>query len=132
MAEKPQPELWGTSEKCNRGFLNAKFFGLRGENASAPRNLQDFDVLRGARRTLRTAHPITSSLSDAASNFASLPALHSTEAAFCRLRGLFGFFFRPGKEIFPLAASTACSELHDRQARDYLEVANIDRDHGIA
>jgi hypothetical protein len=43
-------------------------------------------VLRGARRTLRTAHPITSSLSDAASNPASLPALHSTEAAFCRLR----------------------------------------------
>ena len=46
--------------------------------------------------------------------------------------GLFGFFFRPGKKIFPLAASTACSELHDRQARDYLEVANIARDHGIA
>src|SRR5438552_4943248 len=40
--------------------------------------------------------------------------------------GLFGFFFRLGKEIFPLAA---CSELHDRQARDYLEVANIARDH---
>ena len=32
------------------------------------------------------AHPITRSLSDAASNPASLPALHSTEAAFCRLR----------------------------------------------
>jgi len=52
---------------------------------------------RGARRTLRTAHPITSSLSDAASNTASLPALRSTEAAFCRLRAprslLFGFFF---------------------------------------
>lgn len=46
--------------------------------------------------------------------------------------GLFGFFFRPRKEIFPLAASTACSELHDRQARDYLEVANIARDHSIA
>jgi hypothetical protein len=43
-------------------------------------------VLRGARRTLRTAHPITSSLSDAASNPASLPVLRSTEAAFCRLR----------------------------------------------
>jgi len=32
------------------------------------------------------AHPITRSLSDAASNCTSLPALHSTEAAFCRLR----------------------------------------------
>src|SRR6184192_4770528 len=37
---KPRPELWGTSEKCNHGFLNAKFFELRGENASAPRNLR--------------------------------------------------------------------------------------------
>jgi|SRR6266481_165108 len=88
VAGKPRPELWGASKKCNHGFLNAKFFELPGENASAPRNLQDFEsaVLRGARRTLRTAHPITRSLSDAASNFASLPALHSTEAAFCRLR----------------------------------------------
>src|SRR5207237_4843122 len=37
---KPRPELWGTSEKCNHGFLNAKSFELRGENASAPRNLR--------------------------------------------------------------------------------------------
>ena len=37
-------------------------------------------VLRGARRTLRTAHPITRSLSDAASNFASLPALRSNRS----------------------------------------------------
>ena len=42
MAEKPRPELWGTSEKCNHGFLNTKFFELAGENAFAPRNLQDF------------------------------------------------------------------------------------------
>ena len=91
-------------------------------------------VLRGARTTLRTAHRITSSLSDAASNFASLPALRSTEAAFCRLRtvGLFGFFFRPGKEIFPLADSTACSELHDRQARDQPEVPHVGSQHGVA
>src|SRR5580700_2779839 len=64
---------------------------------------------RGAPRTLRTAHPITSSLSDAAWAYClpSLPALHSTEAAFCRLRAptfvLFGFFldFRveSGEEI---------------------------------
>jgi hypothetical protein len=44
-------------------------------------------VLRGARRTLHTAHPITSSLSDAAwACLPSLPALRSTEAAFCRFR----------------------------------------------
>jgi len=49
-------------------------------------------VLRGARRTRRTAHPITRSLSDAASNFASLPALCSTEAAFCRLRAPRSFY----------------------------------------
>ena len=47
--------------------------------------IEDFTVLRGAARTLRVAHPITRSLSDAASNPTSLPALHSTEAAFCRL-----------------------------------------------
>src|ERR1700722_16547282 len=51
-------------------------------------------VLRGARRTLRTAHPITSSLSDAAWAYTvpSLPALHSTEAAFCRLRAPRSFY----------------------------------------
>jgi hypothetical protein len=38
------------------------------------------------RTTPRMAHPITSPLSDAASNFASLPALRSTEAAFCLRR----------------------------------------------
>ncbi len=51
-------------------------------------------VLRGARRTLRTAHPITRSLSDAAwaCTWPSLPALRSTEAAFCRLRGPRSFY----------------------------------------
>src|SRR5260370_40899761 len=46
--------------------------------------------------------------------------------------GLFGFFFRPGEEIFHLAASTACSELHDRQARDQPEVPHVDSRHRVA
>src|SRR5437762_9220767 len=78
-------------------------------------------VLRGARRTLRTAHPITSSLSDAASNPASLPALHSTEAAFCRLLA--------SRSILRISFQ---SELHDRKTRDTTKVAEIDGQHRVA
>ncbi len=100
MAEKPRPELWGTSEKCSHGFLNAKFFGLRGGNASAPRNLQDFrercapwgtkDAAHGAsdnelviRRGLEPREPSRTPLDRSCLLSPSCPHV-----------GLFGFFFR--------------------------------------
>ncbi len=59
-----------------RVLFQALFDGLRKSKASmiTPR-YTGISQNRGARRTPRTAHPITSSLSDAASNIASLPAL---------------------------------------------------------
>src|SRR6184192_4252063 len=127
----------GSLEKMQPRPFKREIFRASRRKRVCTSGLQDFEsaVLRGARRTLRTAHPITSSLSDAASNCTTFRTPLDRSCLLspaCPTVGLFGFFFRPGKDIFPLAVSTACSELHDGEAGDQPEVPHVGSQHGVA
>src|SRR5580700_1019411 len=107
---EPQTRVFGYTPEAAKGRTRSSVHTIGAENISflaavsitlilcvegwTCEVLSSSGVLRGARRTLRAAHPITSSLSDAAWAYTvpSLPALHSTEAAFCRLRAPRSFY----------------------------------------